>query len=161
MWGSNLKKLKSFTVLEILIVLSLTTIVVALALSVLRIVTKNRDALSVQVFNENQLTQLKFRLHHNVNQYPQVFWNHKLQEITFVSPLDTVKLSFNDEQITYNESVYKAKLNQIILYHQGVEIQDSGFIDAFNMEIEIGSQKARIFAYKFPDVYQKMISNAN
>ena len=144
------KKLNSFTLSEMLVVLVITAIVVGLAFSVLSLVRKQVYRLQNDTDKRVQYDLLKNKLFIDLNKYPNTYL---LKEDLFVckSELDSIRYKCNDNFIIVESDTMMTNVKEIKFFYKNFEVVN-GKIDAIRVMIEErkGIFKT-IFVYKYND----------
>lgn len=144
------KKLNSFTLSEMLVVLVITAIVVGLAFSVLSLVRKQVYRLQNDTDKRVQYDLLKNKLFIDLNKYPNTYL---VKEDSFVckSELDSIRYKCNDNFIIVESDTMMTNLKEIKFFYKNFEVVN-GKIDAIRVMIEErkGIFKT-IFVYKYND----------
>ena len=144
------KKLNSFTLSEMLVVLVITAIVVGLAFSVLSLVRKQVYRLQNDTDKRVQYDLLKNKLFIDLNKYPNTYL---LKQDSFVckSELDSIRYKCNDNFIIVQSDTMMTNVKEIKFFYKNFEVVN-GKIDAIRVMIEgrKGIFKT-IFVYKHND----------
>lgn len=144
------KKLNSFTLSEMLVVLVITAIVVGLAFSVLSLVRKQVYRLQNDTDKRVQYDLLKNKLFLDLNKYPNTYL---VKEDSFVckSELDSIRYKYNDNYIIVESDTMMNNVKEIKFFYKNFEVIN-GKIDAIRVMIEErrGIFKT-IFVYKLND----------
>lgn len=144
------KKLNSFTLSEMLVVLVITAIVVGLAFSVLSLVRKQVYRLQNDTDKRVQYDLLKNKLFIDLNKYPNTYL---VKEDSFVcnSELDSIRYKYNDNFIIVESDTMMTNVKEIKFFYKNFEVVN-GKIDAIRVMIEErkGIFKT-IFVYKHND----------
>ena len=144
------KKLNSFTLSEMLVVLVITAIVVGLAFSVLSLVRKQVYRLQNDTDKRVQYDLLKNKLFIDLNKYPNTYL---LKEDSFVckSELDSIRYKCDDNFIIVESDTMMTNVKEIKFFYKNFEVVN-GKIDAIRVMIEErkGIFKT-IFVYKYND----------
>ena len=144
------KKLNSFTLSEMLVVLVITAIVVGLAFSVLSLVRKQVYRLQNDTDKRVQYDLLKNKLFIDLNKYPNTYL---VKEDSFVckSELDSIRYKCNDNFIIVERDTMMTNVREIKFFYKNFEVVN-GKIDAIRVMIEErkGIFKT-IFVYKYND----------
>lgn len=144
------KKLKSFTLSEMLVVLIITAIIVGLAFSVLNVVRKQVSKLQSDADERVKYDLLKSKLFFDFNKYPSTSIIEK-EYILFESELDSSTFIFKDNLLISHEDTLMTKVADVKFYNKGTEVY-SGKIDAIKIDVEEKKEIFKIiFAYRHTD----------
>ncbi|GGB73407.1 hypothetical protein GCM10007424_11650 [Flavobacterium suaedae] len=120
-------KVKSFTLSEMLVVMIITAIVVGIAFSVLNLVQRQISGIEKNFSKTTALSLFEQRLWADFNRHNNIIANSNT--IIFVSDVDTVLYTFNENHVLRNTDTINTKLITNKFYYLGKEVQ-SGTIDA-------------------------------
>lgn len=149
------KKIKAFTLSEMIIVLILTTIVVGLAFSVLSLVQKHMYSIQ-QNFNKNtELNQLEIALHLDFNRYSKVSYDELENEMKFSSPIDSISYQFYDDRVIKELDTFNIEIQNKLLFFDGENIAN-GKTDAIKLVTSKDFQNQVLFIYKKNDASNYM-----
>lgn len=132
------KKLKAFTIMEMMIVLAISAVIVGLAFSVMNLVSATCRDIAGNYQRGQREELLVNRLTIDLNQYN----NNQISkgQITFYSPMDTVRYFFKKNQIlgeTLNgqQDTLSMEIRNLSFFYKGNSISE-GYFDAFKIEFE-------------------------
>lgn len=149
------KKIKAFTLSEMIIVLILTSIVVGLAFSVLTLVQKQMYGIQ-QNFNKNtELNKLEASLHLDFNRYSKISYNDLENEIKFSSPMDSISYKFYDDRIIKELDTFNIQLQNKQFFYDGEKLAN-GKMDAVKLVASKDFQNKVLFIYKMNDASNYM-----
>lgn len=120
-------KVKSFTLSEMLVVMIITAIVVGIAFSVLNLVQRQISGIEKNFSKATALSLFEQRLWTDFNHHNNIIANNNT--IIFLSDIDTVLYTFNENEVLRNTDTIHTKLITNKFYYLGKEVQ-SGTIDA-------------------------------
>lgn len=120
-------KVKSFTLSEMLVVMIITAIVVGIAFSVLNLVQRQISGIEKNFSKTTALSLFEQRLWTDFNRHNNIIANNNT--IIFLSDIDTVLYTFNENEVLRNTDTIHTKLIRNKFYYLGKEVQ-SGTIDA-------------------------------
>jgi hypothetical protein len=145
------KKLKSFTLSEMLVVLIITAIVVGLAFSVLSLIRKQVDNLQSNTDKKIQLDLVKNKLFFDFNKFSNAYIADKSSYIVR-SDMDSSIYFFTENLlISDNDDTLIKNLNDVKFFYKGNEVV-IGRIDAIKLVIEEKKDIfTSIFVYKYND----------
>lgn len=148
------KKLKAYTLSEIIVVLVLTSIVVGLALSVLQLVQKQMTALKFNNENNLKVKNLETRLNLLFNQSEQIMANEG--KIYFYKPNDTITAEFYLNTFVIGNDSLNIITSNFDTYFRGETIEN-GYIDAISFDTEINKNIYKpLFVYRANDAKTKL-----
>jgi cell division protein FtsL len=149
------KKIKAFTLSEMIIVLILTSIVVGLAFSVLSLVQKQMHSIK-QNFNKNtELNKLEIALHVDFSRYSKINYDDLENEIKFMSPIDSISYQFYDDKIIKDLDTFNIQLQNKLLFFDGEAVMN-GEMDAIKLVTSKDFQNKALFIYKKNDASNYM-----
>ena len=138
------KKIKAFTLAEILVAMAITTIVVGLTFMVLSLFTKNLHSIEDNYSRNTTIDLLEQQLTVDFNRYSEKKYFETREELTLKTPLDSVTYIFSQDFLVRNsDTLYKGGLVKT-LFIKGKKINE-GTIDA----IKIGIEQPRDTLYLF------------
>ncbi len=139
------KKIKAFTLTEIMIVMVITAIVVGLAMSILSIIQKQSNALQQLYFTNNKVVLLNQELTLYFHRFHHITWNESEGLLDFKTPID-------QKQIDLSESAdIHSLIKEKYFYLEGEEVA-SGAIDAVKLVVNVKEKEQVLFVYKRKDV---------
>ena len=142
-------KLRSFTLAELLVVMSISAIVVGISFTVLRLVQKQVHTIKVNFDRTSELMLFEQRLWQDFNRYPSVHFNAEKKTLWLQSETDTLTYAFFDEISLRDKDTIKLKLFPKQGFYKGQAVSD-GNVDAISLSAE----------QEFPD-YHIFISRKN
>lgn len=153
------KKITSFTLPEILVILLISAIVVGLAFSVLHLVQQNYNSIRKNYRISTEVQHLQQQLNLDFNRYRKITFNKDQQTLNFSHQLDSVFYSFKDDIIFRKKDTIALVAEEFIFYFNGLEVS-SGPIDALKLRIG-GEAKTQLFIYKVNDAKTYVTANGN
>ncbi len=141
------KKIKAFTLSEMIVVLILTSIVVGLAFSVLNMVQKHMFSIQQNYTNNTGLNKLETSLWLDFNRYNNISFDALENELKFSTALDSVSYKFNEQYIIKEEDTFKIALKNKWLYFVTNPVEE-GKIDAIKLETTKVLQNQQVFIFK-------------
>lgn len=145
------RKLKSFTLAELLIVMIITAIVVGMAFSVLRLVQKQIHAIQTNFDKTSALVLFEQKLWQDFNEPHAAIYDNQKQILMMTSEIDTVTYLFQEKFTLRNLDTIKLKINPNKIFFKGKEVK-SGAIDAISLFAETELPDYQIFVSKKNDV---------
>jgi type II secretory pathway pseudopilin PulG len=149
------KRLKSFTLAELMIVMVITAIVVGIAFSVLRLVQKQIFAIQKNYEKSTNLSLFEQRLWQDFNQFHDINFESLNKSIVLRSEIDTIVYKFNYKYILRNLDTIKLDLTIDKILYEGKKI-DEGNIDAISISAASELHNYTIFISKNNDLTYSM-----
>lgn len=153
------KRLKSFTLAELIVVMIITGIVVGLAFSVLRIIQKQIEVIGKDSEKAVQVVFLEQILWHDFNRMQKVETLGKSQ-LKMKSELDSVVYDFKEEFVLRNSDTIKVKAIIEDVFFESVKAR-TGNIDALSVSCEKEIKGYKIFVFKKNDLVFSRKENIN
>jgi type II secretory pathway pseudopilin PulG len=122
------RKLKSFTLAELLVVMIITAIVVGIAFSVLRLVQKQIHTIQKNYEKSTILSLFEQRIWQDFNEIHEIEFDGKNNVVTLKSEMDTVVYVFDEQYILRNNDTIKLKLTIDKTLFEGKQVKE-GSID--------------------------------
>ena len=144
------RKVKSFTLSEMVVVLILTSIVVGLAFSVLTLVQKQMSAIQLNYQKNLTINKLETALWLDFSNSSKVNYDNLNNELKFSSEVDSTTYKFVDNFIVRGSDTFSVNTQSKKLYLQG-EIKESGTVDALKIEFSKDYQGQKLFIFKTND----------
>jgi len=141
------KKIKAFTLSEMIVVLILTSIVVGLAFSVLNLVQKHMSGIKQNYTNNIVLNKLETSLWLDFNRYNNISFDALENELKFSTALDSISYKFHEQYIVKEEDTFKMELQNKWLYFVTNPVEE-GNIDAIKLETTKALQNQQVFIFK-------------
>jgi len=149
------KKIRAFTLSEMIIVLILTSIVVGLAFSVLTLVQKHMYSIQQNYSKTTELNKLETSLWLDFNRYSKVDYNDFEGELKFSSLIDSVSYTFYNERIIKETDTFNIGLQSKLFFFDG-EKETNGKTDAIKLVTSKDFQNQVLFIYKKNDASNYM-----
>ena len=144
------KKIKAYTISEMIIVLILTSIVIGLAFSVLGLVQKHMSAIQDNYARNSELNLLETSLWLDFNRYSYITYNSSQETLNFATELDSISYSFTDNLIIREQDTFNVILQNKQLYFNG-EFAEGQNIDAIKLEASKELRNQFLFVFKIND----------
>lgn len=145
------RKLKSFTLSELIVVMIITAIVVGMAFSVLRIVQKQIHTIQSNFEKTSTLALFEQKLWQDFNEPHNIMYDNIKQIVVMTSEIDTVIYSFQEKFTMRNLDTIKLKITPNKAFFRGKEI-NTGQIDALSIHTETELPDYHIFVSKKNDL---------
>ena len=144
------KKLNSFTLSEMLVVLIITAIVVGLAFSVLSIVRRQVHKLQSDTDQRVKYDMLKSKLFLDFNKYPNAYLSGD-DTFMFKSEIDSTIYTITDNLIITNQDTLVKNVKEAQFFYKNNQVE-KGKMDAIKFIIEEKREVFKsIFVYKYND----------
>lgn len=147
----NKNKLSSFTLSELLVVLIITTIVIGMAFSVLRLVQREIHAIQTNYDKTSSLVLFEQRLWKEVNQLHDITYTASNETLAMVSETDTVLYSFKGNYVLRNADTIALKLRPIHFLFEGKTISE-GKVDGIYISADEEVKGYELFISKKNDL---------
>lgn len=146
----QIDKIKGFTLSELIVVLILTSIVVGLAFSVLKLVQKHMYGIQHNLNQSTTLNRLETALWVDFNRYPNIDYNLNDSILEFSSELETTTYKLSKTYIVKNMDTFNITLQNKSLFYKG-KLIEKGKMDAIKLETSKAFQNQTLFIYKRND----------
>ncbi|WP_350284659.1 hypothetical protein [uncultured Croceitalea sp.] len=143
----KVKKLKAFTLSELLVVLLLTVVVVGLAFSVLNLVQQQMNGSRQNYQKTTELNLLKQALWRDFRTYQYLNFNMGDEHLHLSSAIDTVRYTFMEDYVVRQQDTFNIDLAAKTFYFDGTAVTD-GMIDAIELETNKESGQKQVFVYR-------------
>ncbi|MFC4816004.1 MULTISPECIES: type II secretion system protein [unclassified Flavobacterium] len=144
------KKLQSFTLAELIVVMIITGIVVGLAFSVLRIIQKQIEVIGKDNEKAVEVVFLEQMLWSDFNRMQIVETTH-LRQLKMKSELDSVVYDFKEDFVLRNRDTIRVKATIENVFFESVTTR-TGTIDAVSVSCENEIKGYKIFVFKKNDL---------
>lgn len=140
------RKLRAFTLSEMIVVLLITAIVVGMAFSVLGLVQGQMDGIRKNYEKNTELDRLRQSLWIDFNSYDRAFYDRTLGELMFVSEPGSVRYRFDGQVIVKETDTFHIEGKDLVPYFENKE-RSFGEIDAlgFGTTNEMGGRPVFVF----------------
>lgn len=144
--NNYLNKIKAFTLNEMLVVLLITSLLVGMAFSVLRLVQQQMNGITYNYEKNTELNLLRQSLWIDFNQCDGVWYDSSRQELLFANELRKVEYQFHKKYVIKEQDTFFIEMGERKTYFNG-ELKGQGEIDAMDLRT---SQEGggRIFVFK-------------
>lgn len=143
------KKVKAFTLAEILVVLVLTISVVGTAFSVLNLVQKHMNMIQENQNKRLVLKKLETVLWLDFGRYSEIDFDLENSQLWLRHELDSVSYTFFENYVVRAQDTFQIRLESKKLYFDG-RLSD-GSVDAIKIKSGKQYQNAELFIYKEND----------
>lgn len=131
-------------------VLILTSIVVALAFSVLTLVQKHMHSIEENLKEHTIINKLEVSLNLDFNRFSRINYNDIEKELQFYNEIDTLHYQFNNDYIIKELDTFKIQIQNKKVFFEG-ETKQNGEIDALKLTVSNNNSNKFIFVYKQND----------
>ena len=141
-------KIKAFTLTEIMVVMIISSMVISLAFTVLKL-----------VYKQTSMIKKTIEMKHNIQVLERLFWKDfndfgvaelKEDRLFFKSPMDSVFYKISDNMmIRNNDSIYLVDFSSVF-YLDGV-INKKGKVDAVKINFEESFSGSDLFVFGYKD----------
>lgn len=142
------RKLSSFTLSEMLVVLIITAIVVGIGFSVLRLVQREVGGIQKNLEKTSELHLFEQRLSIDLDRHPLAFYHSPM--LTLVSETDTIRYTFTDSFLLRQSDTIKLRVAPEKIYYNG-KIVPNGICDAIKLSAVKEVPDFYIFVQTSPD----------
>lgn len=148
------KKIKGFTLSEMIVVLLITTIVVGMAFSVLNLVQRHMQSIEHIYDAKTEVNKLRQALWVDFNRFNSINFNASSEELIFSNALESKYYKMSDDLLVRDIDTFNIKAKTIKFYFDNYE-QSSGEIDAIEIQTSKENGGQNIFVYKnnTPEIY--------
>lgn len=144
------RKIKAFTLTEVMVVLVISAIVAGLAFSVLGIVQNNMRSIEGNYQYQSEMQSLEVALTIDFNKYTTANWDSEKKLLKLSSPIDQKSYQFLNDSIISGIDSYHIKTKSKLFYFEGEQVE-SGRIDALKLTFDKTTDAHRIFIFKHND----------
>lgn len=145
----GIKKIKAFTIAELIVVLVLSSIVITIAIVVLNLVQKQVSGIQFNLQKQNEIQVLDKLLWHDFNTHKLHFFA-KEEILLCTNPIDTITYQFNKDYILRNKDTIKAHVDEALFYLDAEKVIEKT-IDAIEIQFSEKFQNKTLFIYKMKD----------
>lgn len=139
------KKIKGFTLSEMLVVMVLTIIIISMAILVLNLVQNQLKGIQQNFSNTTELRTLKQSLWRDCNK-GDVFYDDVNDQLICTSPIETVLYKFKEGFIIRNNDTLNIEIAEKKFFLDAKE--SKGIIDAVELKFSKKFQYRELFIYK-------------
>ncbi len=149
------RKLKAFTLSEMLVVLLLTVIVVGLAFSILNIVQRQMNLTRENYEKGTEVHQLRQALWHDFRTFQNSVFFEEGQKLVFENELGSIQYRLLENQLIRENDTFNIELGQKRFYFDGIEVPE-GKINALELLTTEDLGGKSIFVYRENDAANYM-----
>ncbi len=148
-------KIPAFTLSEILVVLAITSIVIALAFTVLNLITKQFTVMRTRYEERTEVTKFKQRLLFDFEKGSDVSWNERQQELAITIKEEIVSYEFASDYVLRDRDTIPFTVQNTQFYYKGEEIEE-GVVDGLEVTMIIRGNTVRFFVSREVDAQQSI-----
>lgn len=145
----DIKKIKAFTIAEMIVVLVLSSIVISIAIVVLNLVQKQVSGIQFNLEKQNEIQVLDKLLWHDFNRYELHYFSEE-KILLCLNPLDTITYQFDKDFVLRNQDTLKVKLTETVFYLDAEKVVENT-IDAIEIQFSEAFLNKTLFIYKTKD----------
>ena len=150
---TNKHKIPAFTLSEILVVLAITSIVIAIAFTVLRLVTKQFTTMRARYEERTEVTRFKQRLLFDFEEGSTAFWDEKQQELAITVQDETIQYEIAPDYVLRDRDTIPFQVQSSRFYYKGDEIEE-GVTDGLELTLMIANRPVVFFVSRKVDAQQ-------
>ncbi|WP_282160863.1 PulJ/GspJ family protein [Ulvibacterium marinum] len=143
----RLKKIRAFTLSEMIVVLLITTMVVGMAFSVLRLVQNQMNGITGNYERNTEFNLLRQSLWIDFNKHDRIYYNENNRELQFVNEMGGQTYRFEEDFITKDIDTFRIKWEARRFLFENRDIS-LGEIDAIHFQTTKASGNRSLFVYK-------------
>ncbi len=148
------RKIKAFTLSELLVVLVITSIVVSLTFLTLRLVQKQITSIQTNFNDQQEIQFLERALLQDINTY-NAYYDSKNDVLKLSHGKDSIHYEFTDNYIVRKKDTFQLKLVDKRFLIDTKEVK-TGWIDALQFTFNQSYSTKNIFIYKIKDAAHYM-----
>ncbi|MEM9650262.1 MAG: hypothetical protein AAF969_17430 [Bacteroidota bacterium] len=143
----GVKKIRAFTLSEMLVVLLLTVIVVGLAFSVLNLVQRQMSGIESNYARNTAFDQLKQSLWVDFHQHEDAWYTPKNNVLLFENEMKSVTYELHKDYVVKQQDTFQLEIADIKLWLHGHE-RTAGEMDALELTLSKAHGKQQLFVFK-------------
>ncbi len=143
----KIKKIPSYTLSELIVVLIITSIVVGLAFSILRLVQNQIFSIRKNFENTTEVRKLEQSLTLDFNRYSTISYDPIKDKLYFSTPINSKNYQFEDDFVVQDLDTFRVSINRKIFYKMGERV-NKGKIDGVKLSSSKKSQSRELFIFK-------------
>jgi len=143
------KRVKAFTLSEMLVVLVVSSIVIAITFMVLNLVQKQVSTIRTNFSKQQEIQTLERILWQDFNSY-NAYYNQVNDILEFTNNKEIITYNFNTDYILRNSDTIHTSIASKSLFLNG-NLINNGYVDAITIITEKLYTSNKIFAYKQKD----------
>jgi len=157
------RKVKAFTLAEMLVVLVISGIVISLTMLILSLVQKQLRIINTNNNKTTEIRLLERALWQDFNKH-RLFYNNTKQQLHCISEIDTVLYTFTPSYVIRNTDTLNVPIFKTTTYLDGTTTTNNNNIDAIELQLskEIADKTVFIYTSKDASFYlNEQIARAN
>ncbi|TXK78904.1 hypothetical protein [Mesonia sp. K4-1] len=143
----KIKKIPSYTLSELIVVIIITSIVVGLAFSILRLVQNQIFSIRQNFENTTEVRKLEQSLTLDFNRYKTINYDPLKDILYFSTPINSTNYQFEDDFVVKELDTFRVSINRKIFYKMGETVTD-GKIDGTKLFCSKRYQSRELFIFK-------------
>lgn len=140
------QRIKAFTLHEMLVVLLITTLVVGMAYSVLRLVQVQMSGIASNYSEAAEIRRLKQSLWADFHSHNNVWYRNDTKEMIMANELQQVRYHFREHMVVKAQDTFMVDIRELTPYFD-TESVTNGEIDALDMYMGQHG-RTRLFVFK-------------
>ena len=140
------KKIQSFTLSEMMVVLVISAIVISLAITVLNLVQQQIKSITANFERTTEINLLEQALTYDFNAY-NLFYIPKNHRLICANPKDTVVYHFKQQFVLRNTDTIKLQIAETTLFLEGQKVKEQT-IDGLSITLSMKFQNNQLFVFK-------------
>lgn len=138
------KKVKSFTITELIVVMILTTIVISITLLVLNLVQKELKEIQYNYSKTSEIKILELALWNDFNA-ASVYYLKEEKQLICSNPFSSTNYYFKEDCIIRNTDTLKIKITEVLAFRDNKTAL--GLIDGIHLKLSQEFQNRELFVY--------------
>lgn len=151
-------KLSAFTLAELLVVLVISSIVIATAFLVLNMIRKQVILVQRNYQQKQEVRLFEITLTRDFNNFNAIF-DSTNEKIVLLNTKDTITYSFLNNVIVRGKDTFEIELAEKKLFLDGIEVNNSSTIDAIEMNLSDTFANKQLFISNIKDASYYVNSN--
>ncbi len=143
----KIKKIPSYTLSELVVVIIITSIVVGLAFSILRLVQNQIFSIRKNFENTTELRKLEQSLTLDFNRYSTISYDPIKDKLYFSTPINSTNYQFEDDFVVKELDTFRVSIERKNFYEMGETVND-GKIDGMKLFCSKTNQSRELFIFK-------------
>jgi prepilin-type N-terminal cleavage/methylation domain-containing protein len=148
-------KIPAFTLSEMLVVLAITSIVIAIAFTVLNLVTKQFTTMRKRYEERTEVTTFKQRLLFDFEKGSTAVWNEKQQQLDITVQDEIIRYEMASDYVLRDSDTIPFMIQNTRFYYKGDEIEE-GVTDGLELTLMIANRPVPFFVSRKVDAQQEI-----
>lgn len=147
------RKIKAFTLSEMIVVIGLTGIIAGLAFSIMHLVQQHMKKITFNYEEKTQWHLLEQSLWMDFHRYQNISYHPEMQQLQFSHGLDTIAYIFTADKIIKERDTFHIAVTGKKCYYKGKMIPQ-GRLDALELQTATGQEQQHktLFVFNTTDV---------